>query len=231
MKTRVKVYSKPNCGLCDRLKEAIAASGCLPLIDLQEVDILQDSVLFEEYKHEIPVVEIEGREVLRHRTTPEEFRAWVERAARLRPATNADIAQIRVLIFNVLREYGLALDLDGDSDLDDIEASYYSSGGLFDVMVEDGRIIGTVGIYRRGEGVCELRKMYLERNARGRGLGRKMLEHACNRARNFGFRSMELETAESLKEAIALYTAAGFRPVERHLAKRCCNLAFAKDLI
>lgn len=228
MKTRVKIYSKPACGLCDRLKEAIAASGCLPFIDLQEIYILKDSTLFETYKHEIPVVEVEGREVLRYRTTPEEFRAWIERAARLRPATNADSTEIRNLIFTVLREYGLTPDPDGiDSDLDDIEANY--SSGFFDVLIEDGRVIGTVGVCQIGEGVCELRKMYLERNARGRGLGRRMLEHACSRARKLGFKIMELETAGVLKEAIALYTAAGFRPVERHLAKRC-DMAFVKDL-
>lgn len=229
MKPRVTVYTKPDCGLCDKLKEAIAASGCLPFIDLREIDILQDSALFEEYKHEIPVVEIEGREVARHRITPEEFRGWLERAARLRPATNADAKEVRALIFSVLREYGLTPDPEGtDRDLDDIEANYLPDG-LFDVLVEDGRIIGTVGVYPKGEGVCELRKMYLERNARGRGLGRRMLEHACARARELGFRSMELETAGALKEAISLYIAWGFRPVERHLAKRC-DRAFAKEL-
>jgi putative acetyltransferase len=72
--------------------------------------------------------------------------------------------------------------------------------------------------------------MYLFKEARGHGIGGRLLRRALAFARNRGYRRMELETASVLKEAIALYAGAGFHPIERkHLANRC-DQAFALDL-
>jgi putative acetyltransferase len=149
----------------------------------------------------------------------------------IRPATNADAEVVRALVFEVLEEYGLKPDPDGiDADLRDIEARYVAPGGMFDVAEDEGRIVGSVGLCRKADGVCELRKMYLARSARGQGLGKGLLEHALDRARALGFRRVELETAGVLVEAIRLYTRRGFRPVEpAHLSARC-DRAFALDL-
>ena len=151
---------------------------------------------------------------------------------KIRQATNADAEEVKHLVFGVLAEYGLKGDPEGtDADLADIEANYLAPGGLFDVVeADDARIVGSVGLLPRGEGICELRKMYLAREARGRGLGKVLLERALERARALGFRRVELETAGTLVEAINLYTRYGFRPVESaHLAARC-DRAFALDL-
>ena len=72
--------------------------------------------------------------------------------------------------------------------------------------------------------------MYLMKNARRHGVGGRLLRRALAFARARGFRRIELETAGVLKEAIALYSGAGFRPIARaHLASRC-DQAFALDL-
>ena len=72
--------------------------------------------------------------------------------------------------------------------------------------------------------------MYVFSEARGHGLGGRLLRRALAFARGRGFRRVELETASVLKEAIGLYAGAGFQPIERaHLAARC-DRAFALDL-
>jgi putative acetyltransferase len=149
----------------------------------------------------------------------------------LRPATNDDAGVVRELVFRVLAEYGLSGDPGGtDADLDDLAGSYSARGGLFDVLEDGGRIVGTVGLYPLREGVCELRKMYLLPEARGRGQGRRLLDHALAEARRLGFRRVELETSSRLLVAIALYTRYGFEPVAScHLASRC-DQAYALDL-
>lgn len=150
----------------------------------------------------------------------------------LRQATNRDADTIRALIFDVLDEYGLKGDPNGiDRDLDDIEANYINAGGLFDVLVDDdGRIVGTLGLLPLRPGVCELRKMYLHRATRGKGQGKRLLDHAIERARALGFLRIELETASALVQAIALYKRYGFTPIPSdHLAARC-DAAFALDL-
>jgi len=71
-------------------------------------------------------------------------------------------------------------------------------------------------------GICELRKMYLHRDYRGKGHGKRLLEHALAEARRLGFQSVTLETASVLTEAIRLYEHYGFHPYSPpHLSPRC----------
>jgi putative acetyltransferase len=151
---------------------------------------------------------------------------------RLRYATNADRERIRSLVYGVLEEYGLQPDPGAtDADLDDIERSYFARGGTFHVLEdEDGSIVGAYGLYPLADQTCELRKMYLHRDYRGKGLGRHLLEDALARARRSGFTKITLETASVLREAIRLYERYGFKPCEAdHLSCRC-DQAYALKL-
>lgn len=148
----------------------------------------------------------------------------------IRPASNADSAKVRALIFTVLEEYDLEpAPKTTDRDLDDLEGFY--EGGSFDVIeTPDGDIVGTVGLWPMGEGVVELRKMYLKSSARGKGLGKRLLIHAIGRARDLGFQRIELQTARVLEEALELYRKYGFRPSETAALERRCDLALALEL-
>ncbi len=151
---------------------------------------------------------------------------------RLRPATNQDSRPIKELVFTVLGQYGLEPDpSQTDADLDDIEASYFARGGIFYVLeTQAGAIIGAYGLYPKEAGTCELRKMYLHRDHRGKGLGKRLLDDAMDNARRLGFRRVVLETASILTEAIALYERYGFKPHHPdHLSLRC-DQAYALDL-
>jgi len=138
----------------------------------------------------------------------------VDGAFEFRPATNADAEAVRGLVFAVLREHGLAPDpVDTDADLYDIESSCPRAGGSFDLLLDAaGAVVGTVELVPTGGGRCELRKMYLAPAHRGRGLGKLLLRRSLERARQLGFRRVELETVGVLREAIGLYESFGFRP-------------------
>ena len=143
---------------------------------------------------------------------------------RLRPADNKDCENIARLIYGILKEYGLKPDPTcTDADIKDIESSYFNRGGRFYVLeVENGSIIGAYGLYPMDEQTCELRKMYLDKAHRGKGLGKLLLEDALSKARQFGFERMVLETASVLKEAIALYRSYGFIAYDPpHMSSRC----------
>ena len=148
---------------------------------------------------------------------------------KIRTATLDDSAAIRNLVFNILEEYGLKADPEStDADLENIELAYIQAGGAFDVLEnESGELIGSVGLYPLMRGRCELRKMYLSKTCRGQGMGKALLEHALQRARELGFHQVELETASVLKEAIYLYKRYGFKPLNReHLCGRCDQAYF-----
>ncbi len=141
----------------------------------------------------------------------------------IRPATNADAEAIKTVVFSVLREYGLSPDSGStDKDLDAIEETYFQRGGYLGVVLENDRIVACVGLHRETADTCELRKMYCLPSSRGKGLGKKLLEFALDKARELGFSRVTLETASALKEAISLYQQYGFVAFSPdHLSARC----------
>lgn len=78
--TKVTVYSKPNCHLCDEAKRAIHEAGCEGQFIFEEVNIESDPDLLERYRYDIPVIAIDGVEAFRHRVTSEEFRQALRKA-------------------------------------------------------------------------------------------------------------------------------------------------------
>ena len=150
----------------------------------------------------------------------------------LRAASNQDRPAIEQLVFGTLREFNLAPDPDEtDADLRDIEATYRKRGGCFDVLMSDaGEIVGTIGLYRVSKTMCELRKMYLDKNIRGQGHGRRLLEHALTRARELGFTRVILETADVLKAALVLYERYGFKEYTADHKSCRCDRTYFLDL-
>lgn len=147
----------------------------------------------------------------------------------IRPATNADADAVRRLVFSILCDHGLTPDpASTDADLADLQAAYFARGGSFEVLVDrTEQVLGSVGLSPIDDRRCELRKMYLAAACRGRGLGKRLLEHALGRARELGFRRVELETAAVLVAAVRLYESFGFRTFEpEHLSARCDQAYF-----
>jgi ribosomal protein S18 acetylase RimI-like enzyme len=58
-----------------------------------------------------------------------------------------------------------------------------------------------------------VKRMWVARTVRGLGLGRRLLAELEERARSAGVRRLQLETKDVLREAIGLYTSAGYREV------------------
>ena len=91
------------------------------------------------------------------------------------------------------------------------------------ILLKDGHIfmayagseaVGCVALIPMEDGVYELSKMAVSPHLRGRGLGRRLLQHAIARARSIGARSLFLGSNTRLKDAVHLYESVGFRHVK-----------------
>ena len=80
----------------------------------------------------------------------------------------------------------------------------------FFVLREDGVPAGCGGVKRVDGEYAELKRMFVRRPFRGRGLSRLLLDHLTGFARDHGFALLRLETGIHQKAAIALYESAGF---------------------
>jgi ribosomal protein S18 acetylase RimI-like enzyme len=82
--------------------------------------------------------------------------------------------------------------------------------GVFVVLYEDGEPVAGGGLRRLDEGGAEIKRMFVEPSARGRGFGRRVLDELEAVAAELGYRRLRLDTAQSMTTAIALYRSAGF---------------------
>lgn len=79
-------------------------------------------------------------------------------------------------------------------------------------VAEDGEdVLGTIALARK-DGYGEVKSMFVDPSARGRGVARALLRHVEGVAREMGVPVLRLETGNLLEAAIALYTAQGFQP-------------------
>jgi GNAT superfamily N-acetyltransferase len=159
-------------------------------------------------------------------------------AATFRRATNRDCALAQRIVGDALGEHGLDLVLEaGDRDLTDLEHHYDQRGGRFEILeAPGGAPLGVLGWRLTGDGLCELKKLYLVAAARGLGLGRRAVDRVVAEARTLGCRAVVLETAAVLDRANQLYLRAGFVPVRGAAAgpfatlTAQCDLAYRLDL-
>ncbi len=85
--------------------------------------------------------------------------------------------------------------------------------GRFLIGETAGRAVACGGLYRTGPDVAYIKRMWVDPDARGMGLGRRMLEALEASAREMGCGTAQLETHASLETAIRLYRSAGYREV------------------
>jgi putative acetyltransferase len=107
--------------------------------------------------------------------------------------------------------------LDDDAHLADVEHAarvYQGGGGTFLVTLVDGAVVGTGAVAKVDDETCEMRRMFLLAEHRGRGLGRQMAQRLIAFARDAGYRRMRLASNERLLASHALYHSLGFRDTQ-----------------
>jgi putative acetyltransferase len=131
----------------------------------------------------------------------------------------ADVPALLAIIADSRAEYGIAergVELLEPADRA-LYATYHRQRSLYFVAVSGGEIAGGAGIAPLAGAdplTCELQRMYLRRDARGRGIGNALLEHCLKAARQFLYVRCYLETISQMQGALAFYARHGFRDLE-----------------
>ncbi len=78
----------------------------------------------------------------------------------------------------------------------------------------DGAVAGCVALRSLGDGACEMKRMFVYPDVRGRGVGSALARRLIDEARSAGYRAMRLDTSVRQLEAISLYERLGFNRIE-----------------
>jgi GNAT superfamily N-acetyltransferase len=106
--------------------------------------------------------------------------------------------------------------------------------GVFVVATQGERVVGCAGLRLEGAdvppGAGEIKRMWVDPDLRGQGLGTRLLARLTDLAREAGLRRLVLDTADDLTEARALYAREGFLETEPYNANPYAHHWYSRDL-
>ncbi|WP_345794081.1 carbonate dehydratase [Thauera sp. JM12B12] len=133
----------------------------------------------------------------------------------LRPLSASDtkeLEQVRQFFRNYAAWLGVDLSYQGFADeVANLPGAYGEADGRLFYAEIGGQPAGCVGIRRFSEGVCEMKRLYVDPAARGQGVGRKLALEAIKAARALGYRRILLDTVPAMRIAVKLYRELGFK--------------------
>ncbi|QYO67841.1 GNAT family N-acetyltransferase [Leptolyngbya sp. 7M] len=123
------------------------------------------------------------------------------------------------LVAELFREYERWIDMDlcfqsFEEELASLPGKYSPPDGRLFVAFVNETPVGCIALRKLEEGICEMKRLYLNESARGLGIGRSLIEKLITVAREIGYKRMRLDTfPPKMGKAVSLYEAYGFRPI------------------
>lgn len=137
---------------------------------------------------------------------------------KIRPITKLDDLKVKKIILESLEEYGANREgfAAKDPELNALSTFYKEISGFYFVAEMNRQVVGGAGIapMKGLKDTWELQKMYVSNEARGKGIGKELIQICIETAKKEKVKNLYIETLDSMEEANHLYHKFGFRLVE-----------------
>lgn len=129
--------------------------------------------------------------------------------------TPAQIAQARELFLEYAQSLGFSLCFQNfDKELAELPGDYAPPEGRLLLAEYEGQLAACVALHKLDAEICEMKRLYLRPQFRGKGLGRIIADRIIADARQIGYRRMRLDTVGPvMQDAVAMYRKIGFREI------------------
>ena len=118
----------------------------------------------------------------------------------------------------LFKEYTTSLDFDLDfqnfkEELANLPGDYAPPGGHLLIALWREQLSGCVALRKLEDRICEMKRLYVKPQFRGKGIFRALAEAIIEKAREIGYFRMCLDTISSMDRARALYLSLGFKEI------------------
>jgi putative acetyltransferase len=129
-----------------------------------------------------------------------------------------EIEQTRELFHEYVTWLGVNLCFQNyDKEVAELPGEYVPPTGRLYLAIEDDQTAGCIALRKLADGICEMKRLYLRPQFRGRQLGRTLVDRVIEDARQIGYSRMRLDTLPGkMDAAIAMYRSLGFTDIERY---------------
>lgn len=131
----------------------------------------------------------------------------------------ARFPQDAAAVLDIWREYvtspSVSLEYqDYEAEFAALPGKYAQPMGCILVAERQNRVEGCIALREVSVGICEMKRLYVRPEARGHGLGYRLVECLIEKAKHVGYREMRLDVLAEFQQARSLYTRAGFVPAD-----------------
>jgi putative acetyltransferase len=134
--------------------------------------------------------------------------------------SDSQIASIRELFLEYAQSLGFSLCFQSfDQELAGLPGDYARPEGRLLLASVEGDSAGCVALHKLGAEICEMKRLYVRPQFRGKGLGKILAERVIAEAHQIGYKQLRLDTVEPMmRTAVAMYRALGFREIAPYRA-------------
>ena len=132
----------------------------------------------------------------------------------------AQVAQARELFLEYAKSLGFSLCFQNfDKELAELPGDYAPPEGRLLLAEYESQLAGCVALHKIEPAICEMKRLYLRPQFRGKALGRALADRIIAEARQIGYERMRLDTVEPvMKDAVAMYRRIGFQEIAPYCA-------------
>ncbi len=144
---------------------------------------------------------------------------------KIQPADDMD--KVREMFREYETEIGIDLCFQGfEEELKTLPGKYAPPKGIILFACEEDELAGCAALRPLEEGVCEMKRLYVKPEMRGRGIGTALAKEIVAFAKNTGYKKMRVDTLDSMTTARAIYEGLGFKIIGGYYESPLENVSY-----